>query len=957
VAANKAFARYNEVRDAGRPLCHLDDFIESSESSRNQQEIQSQARRVVICMNDMNGKETIIDHQEQSWHALPDEEVLQQLQSSPEGLTGDEASQRLEKFGPNTLPAPEPPTLLDVIIHQFTSPLIYILLVAGAVAILIGEYTDATFIFIVILLNASIGTFQEWRAEQSAAALQSLLKIKARVRRQGKEESVEAESLVPGDIVLLESGDRVPADLRLLYVKNLEVDESFLTGESVAVSKGLKPVEADAPVSERASMTYAGSTVTSGRGVGVVIATGTQTEMGLIANTVAEAKTAKPPLVIRMEQFARNIGIIVVFASILLGFIGYLQGMDLSEVFFLAVALAVSAIPEGLPVALTVALSLATSRMAQRNVIVRRLAAVESLGSCTAIASDKTGTLTVNRQTARHIYLPGDELLAVSGEGYVPEGEVTAESGEALPDAVTAQLERFAQAAIVVNEANLRSEDGEWSYHGDAVDVALLTLGYKLGLDPEAIRSEAETISELPFESDRRYSAKAYRAGNGLQVAAKGAAEAILLFCQEMLTREGEVPIDTEAIEQEVLNLTAKGYRVLAVAHTAIDGEAPAELDEEEMPPLTLVGLVAFIDPLRPEATEAVDRCRAAGVEVMMITGDHPATALAIARDLHIADSEDDIITGSDLDELGSPDSDTYRDAINSTHVFARVTPLQKLHIVENLIEGGHFVAVTGDGVNDAPALRRANIGVAMGSGTDIAKDTASMIVTNDNFASIVAGIEEGRYAYDNVRKVTYLLISTGAAEVLLIALALLFGLPLPLLAVQILWLNLVTNGIQDVALAFEGGEPGAMKRRPRRPTEGIFNRLMVTQTVTSGAVMGLVVFGVWYWLLSNGWEETAARNLVLLLMVLFQNFHAFNCRSEHESAFRVPFRRNPVLVIGVLAAQGIHLLAMQLPFMQVVLDVAPVSSQEWLVLLLLASTILVTMELFKFFKRKVETS
>ncbi len=910
----------------------------------------------------MNDRETTTEssrrpgREEQAWHALSEEEVLQGVQSSSEGLTSAEASQRLEEFGPNTLPAPEPPTLLDVIIHQFTNPLIYILLIAGAVAILISEYADATFIFIVILLNASIGAFQEWRAEQSAAALKSLLKIKARVRRAGAEESIAAEELVPGDIVLLESGDRVPADLRLLHTKNLEIDESFLTGESVAVSKNVEPVAADAPVSERASLTFAGSTVTAGRGVGVVVATATETEMGLIADTVAEAETAKPPLVIRMEQFTRNIGFIVVFASILLAFIGYLQGMEITEIFFLAVALAVSAIPEGLPVALTVALALATSRMAQRNVIVRRLAAVESLGSCTAIASDKTGTLTVNRQTARHIYLPGDELLAVSGEGYVPEGEVTTENGEALSAATASHLERFAKAAILVNEANLRSEDDDWTYHGDAVDVALLTLGYKLDLDPEVIRREVETISEIPFESDRRYAAKAYHNDNGPQVAAKGATEAILPFCQDMLTLDGAVAIDTEAVEQEALNLTAKGFRVLAVAHAELDGEVPAELDEAEMPPLTLVGLVAFIDPLRPEATESVDRCRAAGVEVMMITGDHPATALAIARDLHIADSEDDIITGSDLDKLGSPDSKAYREAINSAHVFARVTPLQKLHIVENLIEGGHFVAVTGDGVNDAPALRRANIGVAMGSGTDIAKDTASMIVANDNFASIVAGIEEGRYAYDNVRKVTYLLISTGAAEVLLITLALLFGLPLPLLAVQILWLNLVTNGIQDVALAFEGGEPGAMKRRPRDPGEGIFNRLMVAQTVTSGAVMGLVVFGVWYWLLSNGWEETAARNLVLLLMVLFQNFHAFNCRSEHESAFRVPFRRNPVLVIGVLAAQGIHLLAMQLPFMQVVLDVAPVSIQEWLVLLPFAATILVAMELFKFFKRNLET-
>jgi magnesium-transporting ATPase (P-type) len=392
-----------------------------------------------------------------------------------------------------------------------------------------------------------------------------------------------------------------------------------------------------------------------------------------------------------------------------------------------------------------------------------------------------------------------------------------------------------------------------------------------------------------------------------------------------------------------------EGYRVLAVASARVEDGSPGENPtEEDLPPLTLLGLVGFIDPLRPEAKEAVTACRKAGLDVIMITGDHPATAAAIARDLGIADEESDIITGDALEEWGDTDSQDYIKAVSSHHVFARVSPIEKLHLVEGLVNGGVFVAVTGDGVNDAPALQRANIGVAMGSGTDVAKDTAEMIVTDDSFASIVAGVEEGRHAYANVRKVIYLLISTGAAEVLLFLLAILTRMPLPLFAVQILWLNLVTNGIQDVALAFEGGEPGAMRRPPRKPTEGIFNRLMVEQTLVSGLVMGLTAFGSWAWMLANGWPEETARNTLLMLFVLLQNVHVFNCRSEYESAFRVPLSRNWILMAGVLAAHGLHILALHLPVMQVILRTEPVSPARWAVLLLLALPLLGVMEIYK---------
>lgn len=889
-----------------------------------------------------------------AWHALPADEVSARLATGAAGLSEAQVSERRREFGRNTLPGKKIPTLGVIFLHQFLSPLIYILLAAGVVSILIGEMTDAAFVLAVILLNAGIGSYQEWKAEKSAAALQQLLTVLARVNREGVERRIPAEELVPGDVVLLESGNRVPADIRLVQANNLAVDESLLTGESIASRKDTTLVAVDVPVSDRSNMAFAGSMVTAGRGTGIVVATGTDTEVGKIAGAVTHAQASKPPLVLRMEKSSRQISFAILGACTLLAAVAIAKEMPATEVFFMAVALAVSAIPEGLPVAMTIALSVATVRMARRHVIVRKLTAVEALGSCTIIASDKTGTLTVNRQSLRLLSLPSGDRFSVSGEGYAGEGEVTGADGRPLDGTARFRVEALARAGILCNEATLLKEGEDWAHHGDAVDMALLALGYKLGLDPESVRREAAVLGEIPFESERRYAARFYREQDRVVVAVKGAVETVVPFCRTVLTGDGGVEIDPESITQEALSLAADGYRVLAVARGELDAvpESPA-WDEHHIPPLTLLGIIGLIDPPRPEVRAAVDKCKGAGVEVAMITGDHPATALAIARELGIADAETDLVTGGELDAVGPPDSPEFLELVKSVHVFARVTPLQKLHIVDALIQAGHFVAVTGDGVNDAPALRKANIGVAMGSGTDVAKDTASIIVTDDNFASIEAGIEEGRYAYDNIRKVIYLLVATGAAEVMLFALALLFGLPLPLLAVQLLWLNLVTNGIQHVGLALESGEQGAMQRPPRKPAEGIFNQLMVHQLVVSGATMGLVAFGLWYWLLAAGWEEAAARNLVFLLMVLLENFHVFNCRSEYRSTFRVPLRHNLVLVAGVLAAQGIHILAMHIPFMQSVLRVNPVSAGEWLHLFLLASVVLVVMEIFKLVKRR----
>ncbi|MFC1463641.1 MAG: cation-translocating P-type ATPase [Candidatus Brachytrichaceae bacterium NZ_4S206] len=903
------------------------------------------------------------DGQTPIWHTLAEERVLAKLAATPDGLDAQQVAERRQRFGPNELPKAKPPSVWEIILHQFRSPLIYILLIAGAVSLLLGDLKDAVFIFAVVILNAILGAVQEWRAEQSAAALQRMLKINARVRRDGVERVVDAQALVPGDIVLLESGDKVPADLRLLRTNGLAIDESFLTGESVPVEKdATRLIPPDAVVGDRVNMAYAGATVTTGRGMGVVTATGLNTEIGHIAKATALSEQTKPPLVIRMERFVRVISFVVLGAAALLAAISLAQGAALTEVFFLAVALAVSAIPEGLPVALTVALSIAARRMAARNVIVRKMTAVEGLGSCTLIASDKTGTLTVNEQTVRLVVSGCGERYAVSGPGYAGEGDITSADRHAVGEGARARVEALARAAAICNEATLhRSEDGAWQHAGDTVDVALLALAFKAGLDPNALRRQIEIVAEIPFESERKFAARLYRDPDGyLNVALKGAAETVLSFCRHALTARGVEPVDRAVVEAWADRLAEDGYRAIAVAGATLDETAATDLlaqgfDASRMPPLTFLGLVGMIDPLRPEAKAAVETCRAAGVAVAMITGDHPATALTIARELGIAERRDELVVGRDLPAVQSGEDPTFVERVKDARVFARVSPLQKLQIVQGLRRAGHFVAVTGDGVNDAPALRAANIGVAMGSGTDLAKDTASIVVTDDNFASIVDGVREGRYAYDNIRKVIYLLISTGAAEIVLFMLSVLVGLPVPLLPVQILWLNLVTNGIQDVALAFEGGEPGAMRRRPRKPTEGIFNGLMIQQVALSGATIGLVAFGVWYWLKSSGYDQVYARNMVLLLMVLFENFHAFNCRSEYESAFRVPLRRNPLLVISVFVALGLHLLMMWVPFLQPILQTSPVAPSDFLLMLALASSVMVVMEAFKWVRARVQ--
>ncbi len=874
------------------------------------------------------------------YYNLPVQEVITTLKTNRSGLTQEEVTIRQKEFGLNSIPQPKSVSLLQLFLRQFFSPLIYVLIAAAIISVFTGDTKDAIFITAIIVINAILGTYQEWRAENSALALRNLVKISCRVKRDGGIHQIDSEQLVPGDVVLLESGFKVPADLRLIEVIDLSVEEALLTGESVAVNKNTDPLKGgeELAIGDRVNMAFAATTVQKGRGTGVVTATAALTQIGQIADSLRTTVSEKPPLINRMESFSKMISIVLLVICIILGFIGYAEGMPAAKIFFLMVAVGVSAIPEGLPVALTVALSIGTRRMAKKNVIVRKLPAVEGLGSCTLIASDKTGTLTLDQQLVQKICLPGNKFYNVTGQGYNGEGNIM--DGEHKLTDMTVELHRFILASIISNEGILRKIKAGWEHSGDAVDVALRAMAYKIGKDPGFFKQDTEVVELIPYESERQYSAVFFKYKGALHFAMKGAVEVVLLQLPEA---------ERVAIAATAEQMASEGLRVLALAGNSVE---VASIDQ--LPRLELIGLIGMIDPLRPEAKNAVLECKQAGVEVVMVTGDHPSTALAIAKELGIAATRDDIITGTELSAMNELPIPELAKKIQHKKVFARVAPLQKQRIIEAMKSLGHYVAVTGDGANDAPALKSAHIGVAMGSGTDLAKEAASIIITDNNFASITAGVEEGRYTFDNLRKIIYMLLSTGIAELLTIALAIFTNISLPFLAVQLLWLNLVTNGIQEIALAFEKGDKSVMQQPPRKPGESIFNKLMNVEIILSGIFIAALVFALWYHLIYQlGYNEKHARTVVMMLMVLLQNFHVLNCRSETKSLFKLPIKDNYVLLAGIVLAQLAHIAASYTPVLNTILQLEPIKFSEWILLLPTALSIIVVMELFKLVWRR----
>lgn len=857
--------------------------------------------------------------------------VKEALKTSSEGLSSAEAARRLQKYGKNVLPRKESDSLLKIFLGELKDPMVILLLVAIVVSAAVGEVVDAIVIFGIVLVDAIMGTYQENKANNAAVALAKLVTTKTRVLRDGEVRLIDAEDLTPGDYVLLESGDKVSADIRLVEARNLTVDESILTGESVTVNKDAAVIQKDdVIVAEQNNMLFSGTTVMTGRAKGIVVEVGLETEIGKIADSLNNTEEEKSPLTIRVEKLSKQISILILIVAAVVTVLLISKNVPYHEIFLSVIALAVSAMPEGLPLALTMALTIASNRMAKRNVIVRKLKSAESLGSCTVIASDKTGTLTMNRQTAELVVLPNDVKFNI------------AEADNEIGEADRERVQEIALLGYLNNEAEVGGERET----GDSIDIAFKRFGQQMRVQSEEIK----ILGMIPYESENKYSAVFYEQGGEVFCTVKGSLEVVKGFCKSIDLVKDE--IKSEILEQQNEQLAENGYRVIALASGKV--KKRAEYSHKDIGKgLVFRGMVGFIDPIRLEAVRSIHDCREAGIKVLMITGDHPLTAFAIAKDLELASDLDEVATGNELDVVMKEGEKEFDKFVRQKLVFARVTPLQKLHIVESLKRQGEFVAVTGDGVNDAPALKAANIGVAMGSGTDIARETADMIITDDNFESIVAGIEEGRVAYANIRKIVLFLVSCGLAEVIFFCLSIALDLPMPLVAIQLLWLNVVTDGIQDFALSFEKAEKGILKERPHSPKESIFNKELFQEILVSGLIIGGVVFVVWYKLIvGENMDLTMARAYTMALMVFVQNIHVFSCRSERESVLSVPLSSNWLIVIGVLVSVGLQVLVMEIPFLADILQVASVPPIDALGLFMIALLVLIVLELCKWVRR-----
>lgn len=866
--------------------------------------------------------------------------VLKLFNSSLNGLTEKDAKHRLKEYGLNELPKEKQKSIFQVFLTSINDPIIYVLIVAAILSFIVNEVLDAVTIIFIILVDAVVSTIQEVKAEKNSEALKNLIKVKAKVVRDNKHYEIDSSLLVPGDIIIVEPGTKVSSDARIINSANLTIDESVLTGESVGVAKSSE--QAKLSDDSKKCMIYAGTSVLTGRAIAVVTATGIDTEVGKIAEKVTTTEESKSPLTIRMEKFSKQITIIIVLISIIIGIVLIYKNYHFMDIFLAVVALAVSAMPEGLPLSLTLALTIGSNKMAKRNVIVKKLNSVESLGSCTVIASDKTGTLTVNEQTAKKIVLPNGETFEIDGNGYNDVGKVIP-----IGESNIANAKYISNLGVINNEAMLQKIKGKWDKFGDSIDIAFLALGRKLGVHD----TKYKKVYDIPYESENKYSAVFYKIDDDVLCTAKGSIEVILDFCKYSYENGEKVKLNKEKILKQNEELASNGYRVIALCDG--DVEKKEKYTSSDVKNLNFIGLVGFIDPVRKETIGAIKKCNNAGIKVLMITGDHALTAYAIARDLNIVKTKDEVVTGSDLD-FYSDNNEKFDNFIKDKKVFARVTPLQKLKIVESLQRSGEFVAVTGDGVNDAPAIKVANIGVAMGSGTDVAKETAKMIIIDDNFTSIVAGIEEGRNAYSNIRKVSLMLLSCGLAEVLFFVLSIAFDLPMPLVAIQLLWLNLVTDGLQDMALSFERETDTIMKEKPRSTKESLFEKELIKQILISGIFIGVLVFAVWYILINKmNMEVEHARGYILALMVFIQNIHVLNCRSESKSVFENSLMKNKFVLFTIVGTIILQMIVMEVPVLSRFLQTYDVPNLHLILLFIISLPVILLMELYKIIKKR----
>lgn len=889
---------------------------------------------------------------DKKWYQLPVEDALHQMGSSPEGLTSSEAALRLKKYGPNKLGEEQPTSPLRVFLNQFKNPLIYILLLAAAATASLGMFKDSVVILVVIVINSIIGSWQELRAEQSLRALQKLSVPKARVLRDGSEIEVDSASLAPGDVVLLASGDKVPADLRLIAAKELRVEEATLTGESLPVAKTIDALkEAGLTPGDQINMAFMGTVVVNGRGRGLVIATGVHTLLGQIAENVRGVSLAKTPLQERFEKFAKRLGLVVLGLCLLLFAVGFALGMETIELFMTAVAMSVAMIPEGLPVVVTITLAIGVSRMAKKNAIIRKLHAVETLGCTTIICSDKTGTLTRNEMTVKAIY-DGHDDYEVLGSGYEPVGEVRYGNLEAGPLQIRpgSNLEMALRIGLLCNESTLVKQNGSYTVKGDPTEGALIVAALKAGLDLEKEKREYPQLSIIPFESDRGYMASLHDHKGKRLVFLKGAPEKLLYICS--LERSPE-----ECRMSDLLRASEeygrRGLRVLALGWKEVPSHLAHKKDlyEELTHGVMFAGLQAIIDPPRSEAVQAVADLSEAGIRTVMITGDHAITALAIAENLGIGGRDPHVLTGRDLEEITD---DQLMDKVATTSVYARVSPTHKLRIARQFIQRGEIVAMTGDGVNDAPALKAAHIGIAMGkTGTDVAKEAADMVLTDDNFANIAGAVYEGRVVFENIRKVTLYLIGGGSAILLTILGALLLGVPLPFNPTQIIWLNFVTSALQDVSLAFEPGERELLKVPPRPPDEGILSNALIRRILVASVTIALGTLAAYLWALQSGSTIQEARTIAVTSIVFFQLFQVLNSRSLSLSVFRTGLAGNPLLILAMSVALVAHMAVVYVPQLEWLVRTTPLSADTLAGILLLALSVVFTVEVDKHLVRR----
>jgi len=907
-----------------------------------------------------------------NWYVMEVNEVLKSLNSGLEGLTRSEVSTRLEKYGANELAEKEKISALKIFIDQFKSFLIIILLAATVVSAFIGEWLDAIIIFAIVIACALLGLYQEFKSEKAVEALKKVAALTARVIRKGEEVEIPARDIVPGDIVVLRTGDKVPADCRLIEEMNLRVDEAPLTGESKPVKKSILPLEKnDVAVADRKNMVYTATVITYGHGKGVVTSTGMNSEFGKVATMIQEVQEEETPLKKRLDVIGKWLGIFSLIICAVAGTIGIIKGHGVLEMFIWGVSLAVAAVPEALPAVVTGALSIGVSKMAKKNAIVRKLPAVETLGCTTVICSDKTGTLTKNEMTVRQIYTNG-EMFEVTGVGFQPEGEYLNKGSRINPKG-NPNLSLLSKISTLCNDVYLNKTDTGWSIIGDPTEGALLVSAIKAGMNVEELRKEMPRIGEVPFESERKRMSTIHSV-NGIKVAyIKGAPEIILDLSTHLLKYGKIVPL-TEEERGNILKvneqMASNALRILGLAYRHLPGDLSEYSPETVEKELVFVGLQGMIDPPRDEVIEAMKRCKEAGIKAVMITGDHKLTATAVARELgqlpEEVEKKSRILTGTELDRM---DAQQLEDVIENVVVYARVSPEHKLRIVDAFKKKGEVVAMTGDGINDAPALKRADIGVAMGiTGTDVTKEASSMVLADDNFASIVAAVEEGRAIYDNIKKYLVYLISCNIAEILILGGSFFIGLPLPLVAIQILWVNLTTDGLPALALGVDPPDPDIMGRPPRDPQESVFSRRVIALMAVMALNITFVIVPIFFWYLKSGGyylpgisgamkEEILLKGqtMVLAMMILFELVNAYNNRSDRHSIFKVGLFKNKWLNWSILFSIVLAVIVIQVPALDPLFHTSFLTGKDWIIVTLAALTIFPVVEITKWILNRME--